>query len=554
MPSKPERTNVAGRDPVSRRSALLIAAIILIVSTILLFARLGHYALWDDEAITAVVGHTVWRTGDTGAISGHNLVAYRGGAELKDLKLRYHPPLQYYLTAPFLGLLGQNAWAARLPYALCGLGTIAVMCAWISKARSSLLAWVLMAIGILGNVSLFLFSRQCRYYAVSLLTTIAIAFLYVHWNGRWRRLIAIGALLFVLLCTNYLNYAALCGCLVVDYFIWGRHNHRLQSRQWLALLISQVIAAAVIVQIWNPIGKSAELAEPYSESWLSDRLTLLWWSIRDMNACEFGSAIAIIGAMVIAVVTRNSLMRRASLALAVYIVLIVLTCPQLMASTSVADVRYFVPIIPLCIAMTVGLLLPVTKRIAGLGIFLAVIIFGTNLLHGGMFLFSGVQSTIGMYVIELFNPPPESYTVTARWIDEHVQAGQSVWVIPDHMTYPLMFLSPHPVYAWQLHDSRDPQFRGLDEVHFVGHVAPEYVIAFGPAVKQLQRGLPLRPGGPRVSYVRASHLKVYWRDLYRPELFWRSFRPLDNVDFNVVGVHIFKRQLLSDPTTQPTAQ
>ncbi|HSV14981.1 MAG TPA: hypothetical protein VLI90_12045, partial [Tepidisphaeraceae bacterium] len=64
----------------------------------LIFARLGHYPLWDDEAITAMTARAVWRTGDTSArVDDHNLLAYRNGLLLRDLKDRFTPPLQFYL-------------------------------------------------------------------------------------------------------------------------------------------------------------------------------------------------------------------------------------------------------------------------------------------------------------------------------------------------------------------------------------------------------------------------------------------------------------------------
>ena len=71
-----------------------VASAVLVVSSTLLFARLGHYALWDDEAITALTSKSVWQTGDTGATFGHNILAYRNGLLLRDMKDRATPPLR----------------------------------------------------------------------------------------------------------------------------------------------------------------------------------------------------------------------------------------------------------------------------------------------------------------------------------------------------------------------------------------------------------------------------------------------------------------------------
>ena len=48
----------------------VIALVVFFAAAILLFARLGHYSLWDDEALTALTALGVWRTGDTTAVLG----------------------------------------------------------------------------------------------------------------------------------------------------------------------------------------------------------------------------------------------------------------------------------------------------------------------------------------------------------------------------------------------------------------------------------------------------------------------------------------------------
>src|SRR5471032_3372273 len=86
--------------PPRRRTAVWATAIILAASAVLLFARLGHYALWDDEAITAITARAVWQTGDTSVrVDDHNLLVYRNGLLVRNFKDRYTPPLQFYVIA-----------------------------------------------------------------------------------------------------------------------------------------------------------------------------------------------------------------------------------------------------------------------------------------------------------------------------------------------------------------------------------------------------------------------------------------------------------------------
>ena len=105
--------------------------------------------------------------------------------------MRHTPPLGFYLAAPSLGLLGPTALAARLPFALCGLASVAVLLLGLKRAHADLTTWILMAEAILGNVSFFLYCRQCRYYAPAILATSALALLYVFWDGRRRSLVGL---------------------------------------------------------------------------------------------------------------------------------------------------------------------------------------------------------------------------------------------------------------------------------------------------------------------------------------------------------------------------
>src|SRR5687767_15609907 len=98
-----------------------VGAVFLLAWAALLFTRLGHYALWDDEANTALFAQGVWRTGDTSAVVGHNVVGYRSGLELQGLKNRLIAPLAYYVAAPFVALGGTGSWGVRLPFALLAL-------------------------------------------------------------------------------------------------------------------------------------------------------------------------------------------------------------------------------------------------------------------------------------------------------------------------------------------------------------------------------------------------------------------------------------------------
>jgi len=207
----------------------------------------------------------------------------------------------------------------------------------------------------------------------------------------------------------------------------------------------------------------------------------------------------------------------------------------------VADVRYISAIIPLAIALEVGALLVLFERRTILALGAALIVFGTNLLNGGLFLDSGFRSTILNYAGELLHPPPDPYTPTAEWINEHVPENNSIWVLPDYATYPLMFQSPRALYAWQLNYWHPrPDFAGLPLIHFKGQEPPDYLIAFGPSMNEMVQALQTW-NRPDVTYEQVATINVFWRDLYRPELFWHIFKPITNFDTNSQAVYIFQR-------------
>src|SRR5438094_143426 len=141
----------------ARQPSLPIAHIVLTVailgaSSALLLARLGHYALWDDEAGLVPIAEQVWRTGDTSAVIGHNILATHNGVLLRNLHDRGNPPLPAFLIAPFIGI-GKSPWVARFPLALCGIGCVSLILWWMRKSRLSLRIWAVVTIGLLGNVS-----------------------------------------------------------------------------------------------------------------------------------------------------------------------------------------------------------------------------------------------------------------------------------------------------------------------------------------------------------------------------------------------------------------
>jgi hypothetical protein len=539
--------------PRHLKARAAVCCILIAASALLLLARLGHSALWDDEAYTALTAQGVWRTGDTSAVVGHNIVANKGGFKLDGkLRDRHFPPLMYYMAAPSVGLLGATSFAARLPFALCGLATVGVIALWLFRAGANLRTWIVMSIGIIATVSFWLYFRQARYYGPAILLSVLIAYFYLRWDGRLRISAVLSVLLLGLLATNYLLYPAVVGCLLVDYAIWRRRERKLRWPDWLVIALPQIILGALIVLTWDP--RSSTLLERERTSWIAENLRLILWNLREINAVELAPGLLLLAAPLLYFVRKDKWLLRAPLAILVFSIVagIMSPLPAPAGSGNRAEIRYLLPIIPLCIFVVARVITSLAPRGSYIVVPIALLAFGTNVLHGGPYTAVsqygpgeamapvGWRSTFWEYATYLADPPPSAYRATAEWINVNVPEGAMVYVTPDFATYPLMYHAPRAVYGWQFPDPPDERFQDLPDVQIKGRVMPDYVVGFGPyetrGLREVEQAFPAAP-----AYREVKVIPLYWYDLTRPELFWHAFDQPPLVDPDEHYIHIFRR-------------
>ena len=509
--------------------------IVLIIWALLLFTRLGHYALWDDESLAALSAKAVQRTGDTSVLLNHgNFVGYRNALCVHNFADRSTPPLTAYIAALSFDIFGVDVWSARLPFALLGIGTGLLLFLW-ARGLPPPQRWVLYA-AVIGNVSLILFSRQCRYYSPAIFFSVAIIYIYWRWKPTPRHLLLMAALSVCLFAANYMSYAALYAGLGIDWLFWRRRD--LDWRGLALLFVPQIVLNGAIVSVWNPFATQFGGYEHVNT--LLDRLALFFRCWRDMDRCEFFALPILLLALGGAIVQRRTWMVRGCVALVVYVAAIALVSPQPIRASMESEVRYLAPVIPLALALEVGAICALWRGRTFLLVLMTVLAFGTNLFNGGPFLSWGLRSTFLSYLGELSLPQAEPYTPTAAWINEHLPENASVWVTPYYAAYPLMFAAPRALYAWQLAWPPRADLAGLPAIQFAGRESPDYIVTFGPSrgeVEELIKQSPL----PDFHYRQVATINVFWKDMYRPELYWRNFESTPVNNPATQGVSIFQR-------------
>ena len=526
--------------PAELRTWLPLSIVVLVLSCVLIFFRLGHYPLWVDEADTALFARGIALTGDTSALIGDNLYAYNTGVLLKNLHGRYQPPVPYYLAAPFVGVRGTSSLWPRIPFAICGLLSVVVLLYWMSRSRLATVTWIVMSIGLLCNVEFFLFCRQCRYYSLTILLSLLIAYLYLNWKGRSWELAGIVLASILLLGTNYLTYAALYAVLGCDYLLFMRRERRLSVRQWFLLLAPQILLGIVTVWIYNPLGTKAWLVGTSEQNLLVDKFTAIYRNFRDLNDCEFCVGIIMLAGLPVFFWTRNVWLLRGLIAVICYSVIAAIVSPQPADLTNIAPVRYLVPLLPLCIGISTMVIVTVSRGRWYFALPLAIAAFGFNIFNFPLspsYWYCRPAEFIG----ELWNPRATSIDVTVKWINDHVHQGESIWISPSLFEPSLIYHAPQPLYAWHLVYPPQKQFESLPLIHFFStRPPPDYLIIFGPQKAYYDDKLIKIMKDQGIDYHLVEVLDIYWQDLTRPEILMRSFRPVEKFYRQVDAVYVFQ--------------
>jgi hypothetical protein len=273
------------RQPEGRhRLQNLAEAAIVSAAAILLFWNLTAKDLWQDEAATAVLAVRMLKFGRPLAYDGVNLVTIdindkeeeattgrtaepraaidyfvQRGDFKRDTTWKWQPWGLFAIAAASIKLLGQTTLAARLPFALAGLGTVLLLFHLVRKQFDSFQAAAIAAVLLVGNSYWILHARQCRYYSVSSLFLVLTLIAYARWQWGGRSAAALIAAAWCWFQVDYGTVLLVLAVLFLEALVAGRAFRR-------TVTAGAILAATLIpfVIFYDLLHRRSEA----DESWL----------------------------------------------------------------------------------------------------------------------------------------------------------------------------------------------------------------------------------------------------------------------------------------------
>lgn len=142
--------------------------LLLLAASLLTLPNLDRALLWQDEAQTALLATTVVEHGIPCGYDGRNHFSQELGAEYGEGYVwRWHTWLPFYVVALSFQVLGRDTVAARLPFALFGIGSVALSYLFARGLWRDRRAAISSSVMLLTCVPFLLLSRQARYYSAA---------------------------------------------------------------------------------------------------------------------------------------------------------------------------------------------------------------------------------------------------------------------------------------------------------------------------------------------------------------------------------------------------
>ena len=192
---------------------------LIICLTILVFGGLNNSALQVDEGADTFVSSTILKYGLPKHQDGINYTMEYAKVRNDGLFV-YRTWVPYYLQAGSLFIFGKTTFAARLPFALCGvISAIALYFFTLKLTRKKSVAF-LATLFLISSVPALIYFRTARYVGLPILLTVLLLYSYISifdkksWNP-WP-LTTISILYFH---TMYVSFAGVILGLLIHFYI-----------------------------------------------------------------------------------------------------------------------------------------------------------------------------------------------------------------------------------------------------------------------------------------------------------------------------------------------
>jgi hypothetical protein len=412
-------------------------------------ANLDGRKLWGDEAETALLAISITHHGVPRVLDGHHRIANlpNGRDANADGLWTWSPWLDEYVTAGSFALLGPSTTAARLPFALLALGSMALLTRITWRAyRKHSVPLVLLSL-LATSVPLLLHARQARYYALSL---FAVCWLF-HGIARAceapgvRAAVHTALPLAILFYSNYLLAVAPAAAVAV-FGLW-RARGRAGSLGWLGLSAAGAFALALPWLIY---------ANPAAQGTLIGSEGALERALYYLRQTQLHVIPAVVLALPLLLRPVHALRGQATphaptesaRALEFFAWSLLLLGLVVYAASPFRFFRYLIPIIPailLLAAAYLGRFLP-SKGLRAVVVLALILANGWTLEHASL-------RVVGVPYLDFLQSIPHDYRTRLDAVSEYlageVTPGDRLWV-PDP-EFPLAFYSDVEVVDARLH-------------------------------------------------------------------------------------------------------
>jgi len=224
-----------GKERGAKRIRVLAVLVPMIIAACLILPGMGGPKFWGDEADCALVARNIIKFGYPRSFDGNYLIETEKTVYAPGYIWNQHPWAQHYLCAAGFALLGENNFAARLPFALIAIGGVAlagVTALKLGGARAAFLTGIWLAL----NTQFLLFARQARYFPLIAPAGLLLILGYMELPKKkgWALFITGGALFFH---SNYVPFIPFIGAI----YLWTLFRREERETKLKSLLGASLI-------------------------------------------------------------------------------------------------------------------------------------------------------------------------------------------------------------------------------------------------------------------------------------------------------------------------